>query len=348
MSANRARFRLSLRHAQPARQRFRLQPDGPMSPFWPGAMQQRAWHNACSPGRKAIKSCFCCENPERIPSCPPPPPTATAPPRGPTRGQAPDRRHPDPGDHGARATGASAAGISGLRSRRDDNLRGTARHSSSAARRRRSLARRRRPVLDPRLRRGDRLRDAALGGKARARRRSRRRDARLLREAAHDGRLEGADQRSASRRQLPDQRRPAPRAAHPSRDQRARPSRRHRVSRHDHAAVPRGSHRVGRNRRAHDGEPGAPRARVGPVVSGRLQERHQRRRQDRRRCDQGRVRAASFPVRDQRRPLGDRAHRRATRIATSSCAAARRRTTTRRASPRHARSSRRPGSRRSS
>ncbi len=183
-----------------------------MSPFWPDAMQQRAWHNACSPSRKAIKSCFCCENPDgshRAHLHRPPQPRRRG---GSTCGQAADRRHPNPGDHGARAAGASAAGISGLRSRRGDDLRGAARHSSRAARRRRSPARRRRPVLDPRLRRGDRLRDAPLGGAARARRRSRRRDARLLREAAHDGRLEGADQRPASRRQLPDQRRPAPRA----------------------------------------------------------------------------------------------------------------------------------------
>ena len=48
----------------------------------------------------------------------------------------------------------------------------------------------------------------------------------------------------------------------------------------------------------------------GPVVPGRLQERHRRRRPDRRRRDQGRVGAASLPVGDQRRPLGDRPHRR--------------------------------------
>ena len=41
-------------------------------------------------------------------------------------------------------------------------------------------------------------------------------DARLFREAAHDGRLEGADQRSAPRRQLQDQRGPAPGAQAPA------------------------------------------------------------------------------------------------------------------------------------
>jgi 3-deoxy-7-phosphoheptulonate synthase len=70
-----------------------------------------------------------------------------------------------------------------------------------------------------------------------------------------------------------------PRAAHPARDQRARPARRHRVSRHDHAAVHRGPDRVGAHRRAHHGEPGASPACVGPVVSGRIQERHQWRRE---------------------------------------------------------------------
>ena len=87
-----------------------------------------------------------------------------------------------------------------------------------------------------------------------------RRDARLLREAAHDRRLEGPHQRPAPRRQLPHQRGPAARAPHPARDQRARAARRHRVPRHDHAAVHRRPHRLGRDRRAHDREPGAPRS----------------------------------------------------------------------------------------
>ena len=144
---------------------------------------------------------------------------------------------------------------------------------------------------------------------ARARRRPHRRDARLFREAAHDGRLEGPHQRSAPRRQLPDQRGAAARAPHPARDQRARPAGRHRIPRHDHAAIHRRPDRVGRHRRAHHRKPGAPPARLGPVVPGRIQERHQRRREDRRRRDQGRVRAASLPVGHQGRPLGDRAHR---------------------------------------
>ena len=161
----------------------------------------------------------------------------------------------------------------------DHHVRGAPGDPSRAARRRRPPAGDRRPVLDPRLRRGHRLRDAPRGAAAASSRdRPRHRDARVFREAAHDGRLEGPHQRSAPRRQLPDQRRPAARAAHPARDQRARAARRHRVPRHDHAAVHRRPDRVGRDRRAHHREPGASRARVRTVVPGRLQERHQRRR----------------------------------------------------------------------
>ncbi|CAI8823534.1 LigA [Burkholderia ambifaria] len=63
---------------------------------------------------------------------------------------------------------------------------------------------------------------------------------------------------------------------------------------------------MGRDRRAHDRVAGAPRAGVGAVVPGRLQEWHRRQREDRGRRDQGRVAAAPFPVGDQGRPLGDR------------------------------------------
>jgi 3-deoxy-7-phosphoheptulonate synthase len=96
---------------------------------------------------------------------------------------------------------------------------------------------------------------------------------------------------------------PPPRAAHPARDQRARPACRQRVSRHDHAAVHRGPHRVGRDRCANDGEPGPSPARVGLVLSRGLQERHQRRHQDRGGRDQGGVGAASLPLRDEGRPF---------------------------------------------
>ena len=80
---------------------------------------------------------------------------------------------------------------------------------------------------------------------------------------------------------------------------------RRRVPRHDLAAVHLGSRRVGRDRRAHDREPGASRAGVGLVVPRRVQERHRRQRQDRRRRRRRRVASASFPGRDQGRS-GDR------------------------------------------
>ena len=49
----------------------------------------------------------------------------------------------------------------------------------------------------------------------------------------------------------------------------------------DLAAIHLGPRGVGRHRRAHDREPGAPRARVGPLDADRLQERHWRHRPDR-------------------------------------------------------------------
>ncbi len=74
---------------------------------------------------------------------------------------------------------------------------------------------------------------------------------------------------------------------------------RRRVSRHDLAAVHLRSRCMGRDRRAHDREPSAPRAGVGPLVPRRVQERHRRERQDcRRRCRRG-VTSASFSGRDQ-------------------------------------------------
>ena len=77
------------------------------------------------------------------------------------------------------------------------------------------LRRRGRPVLDPRPRGRPRVRAAACATSPdELRRRPPRRDARLLREAAHDRRLEGAHQRPAPRRELPHQpRAPRSRAA---------------------------------------------------------------------------------------------------------------------------------------
>ena len=116
----------------------------------------------------------------------------------------------------------------------------------------------------------------------------------------------GLDQRPRHGRQLPHQPRPARRARAAHGDQRSRPARRLRVSRHDHAAVHRRLRRVGRDRRAHDRKPGASRTGLGPVVPGRLQERHRRQHQDRVRRDQGGAAAASLPVGHQGRAFGHR------------------------------------------
>ena len=78
-------------------------------------------------------------------------------------------------------------------------------------------------------------------------------DARLLREAAHHRRLEGAHQRPGARRQLPDQPGAPPRARAAPRRRGAGAARRLRVPRHDHAAVRGGPRR-----------PGAPSARAPP------------------------------------------------------------------------------------
>ena len=88
------------------------------------------------------------------------------------------------------------------------------------------------------------------------------RDARLFREAAHDGRLEGPDQRSLARRELPHQRGPADRPPAADRHRATRRPVGQRAARHHLAAVHRRPDRLGRHRRAHDREPGAPRAGV--------------------------------------------------------------------------------------
>ena len=132
------------------------------------------------------------------------------------------------------------------------------------------------------------------------------RDARLFREAAYHGGLEGPDQRPAPRRQLHDQRGRARCAQAAVGDQRTRPAGGHRVPRHDHAAVHRRPDLLGRHRRAHHRIAGAPRTGLGPVLPGRFQERHRRQHPHRGRCDQGGGQPAPFPLGDQGRPLGDR------------------------------------------
>ena len=61
-----------------------------------------------------------------------------------------------------------------------------------------------------------------------------------------------------------------------ARHQRARPAGRYRISRHDHAAIYRRPRLLGRDRGTNDGIAGPSRAGLGPVLPGRLQERHRR------------------------------------------------------------------------
>ena len=130
-------------------------------------------------------------------------------------------------------------------------------------RRRRPPARRRGPVQ-----RARRRRRAGVRPRCSARRRASssddlvRRHARLLREAAHDDRLEGHDQRPAPRRLRRRQRRPAHGARPAARRPGARAARRLRVPGPDHAAVHLRRRVLGGDRRAHDREPDPPPARV--------------------------------------------------------------------------------------
>ena len=148
---------------------------------------------------------------------------------------------------------------------------------------------RHRPVLDPRpASPRSTTRSKLKVERDQLRRHAGDRDARLLREAAHHGRLEGPDQRPLPRRQLPHRRGPAHRAPAADRHQPAGHAGGQRVPRRDLAAVHRRPDLLGRDRRAHHREPGAPRAGLGPVGADRLQERHRRQHPDRDRRDPGR------------------------------------------------------------
>ena len=127
----------------------------------------------------------------------------------------------------------------------------------------------------------------------------------LLREAADHRRVEGLHQRSRPRRELPHQQGPAPGPPAPPRRQRHGPADRVRVPRHADPAAHRRPDVVGGDRRADHREPGAPRAGLGAVDAGRVQERHRRQHQDR-----GRRRAvgphrALVPVGHQAGRVGD-------------------------------------------
>src|SRR5712692_7045475 len=172
--------------------------------------------------------------------------------------------------------------------------------------RRRPAPRRGRPLLDSRPRGGTRVRPAPRGAGRRAGGGPPHRHARLLREAADHRRVEGAHQRPAPRRLLRDQRGAPAGATAAARPGRAGPPVGLRVPRPDHAAVHLGPRRVGRDRRAHDGEPGPPPARLGPLDAGRLQERHRRRRADR---DRRRARRRAPPPLPRRHRAGARRHR---------------------------------------
>ena len=136
-------------------------------------------------------------------------------------------------------------------------------------------------LLDSRPTGRARLRQTPQRTTRQTRRRPLHRDANLLREAAHDGRLEGADQRPQARRQLRHQSR-APRGARASQlAGRARFACWDRVPRSDFTAVRRRPGVLGSDRRTYHREPGASRARKRPVDAGGLQERNARHREDR-------------------------------------------------------------------
>ena len=137
------------------------------------------------------------------------------------------------------------------------------------------------------------------------RRPPRHRHADLLREAAHLGRLEGADQRSRSGRELPHQQRPSPGPPAAARPEQPRHADRVGISRHPDSAAHRRPHVVGRDWRAHGREPGAPRARVRALDAGRLQEQHRRQHRYRRRCRADRAIAALVSVGHQAGCVGD-------------------------------------------
>ena len=132
------------------------------------------------------------------------------------------------------------------------------------------------------------------------------RDARLFREAAHDGGMEGADQRSGPRWQLQHQQGPASRPQRAFRREQSRSAGGDRVPRHDDAAIHRRSGGVGGDRRAHDGKPDPSRTRFRTFLPGRLQERHRRQCAHRRRRGEVGIASAPFHGGHQGRTLGDR------------------------------------------
>ena len=182
------------------------------------------------------------------------------------------------------------------------------------ARRGRPAALRGGALLDPRRPGSPGVRPAPAGRRRPPGRRPSPRHAGLLREAADDGRVEGAHQRPQARRELRDQRRARPGPGAPARPRRHGPAGGVRVPRHDHAPVHRGPGVVGRDRRPDHREPGPPGARLRAVDAGRIQERYRRQRPDRRRRDPGRHAPAPVPVGDEAGAGGHRRHARERRL----------------------------------
>ena len=171
--------------------------------------------------------------------------------------------------HPARGDSDQRGGVERGRQRADGRHRGHRRPRPAAGGDRR-------PVFDSRRQGGARLRAPAEGARRALLAAPARADADLLREAADGGGLEGVDQRSRSRRELPHQQGPADRAAAAARHQRPRPVDGVGVPRYPDPAAPGRPDVVGRHRRPHDREPGSSRAGLGVVDAGRLQERHRR------------------------------------------------------------------------
>ncbi len=170
----------------------------------------------------------------------------------------------------------------------------------------RSPAGGRRSLFGARSRRRRGLRHAPCRLARTAFRPARDRDARLFREAAHHGGVEGPDQRSGPRWQLQHQQGPAPRPQRAFRREQSRPAGGNRIPRRGDAAIHRRSGGVGGDRRAHHRKPDSSRARFRIVLPGRLQERHRRQCAHRRRRGEVGVASAPFHGGHQAWTLGDR------------------------------------------
>ena len=117
--------------------------------------------------------------------------------------------------------------------------------------------------------------------------------------------MEGADQRSQSRRLFRYQQGPAAGAQRAVGGEQSRPAGRDRIPRHDDAAIHRRPDGMGGDRRAHHREPDPSRAGFRAFLPGRLQERHRRQCPHRSGCREVGLASAPFHGGDQGRALGD-------------------------------------------